>query len=59
MNNRAKTHRPAALWLPVGVGIGSALGIAMGNLAVGVGIGAALGLLLGAVLARPQREPGC
>lgn len=59
MNKRSKTTRSTALWLPVGVGIGSAVGIATGNLALGVGIGTAFGVLLGALLARPARATGC
>ena len=33
-------------WMAIGIGVGTAIGVAMDNLAVGVGLGAGLGALL-------------
>jgi hypothetical protein len=41
-------------WVAIGIGVGTALGVATGSLAVGIGVGAALGLALGARHARPS-----
>ncbi|HEX8213891.1 MAG TPA: hypothetical protein VF582_00295 [Allosphingosinicella sp.] len=43
-----KIALPIAVWM----GVGAALGVAMGNLALWIGLGAALGLLTGLVLDR-------
>ena len=43
-----KTALPVAL----GIGIGSALGVATGNLALWVGLGSALGLLAALIMSR-------
>jgi hypothetical protein len=39
-----------SVWLALGVGAGTALGVAFKNIAIGVGIGAALGVCLAVVI---------
>ena len=39
-----------SVWLALGVGVGTALGVALKNIAIGVGIGAALGVCLAVVI---------
>jgi len=39
-------------WLAIGVGVGCALGVALGNIATGVGVGIAVGLCLGVIFSR-------
>jgi hypothetical protein len=47
-NNDAQKSGPPinGAWLAIGVGVGAAIGVAMGNIAVGVGVGAAIGAAL-------------
>lgn len=51
-----KSSSPLALWLPLGVAVGCALGVSLGNLAAGVGVGCALGVLLGFGLPALMRQ---
>jgi F0F1-type ATP synthase membrane subunit c/vacuolar-type H+-ATPase subunit K len=41
-------------WLVIGVGLGSAMGVALKNIALGVGIGIAVGALIGAIKKRRE-----
>ena len=41
-------------WMAIGIGIGTAVGVATDNLAIGVGLGAALGALMMAFAGKRQ-----
>jgi hypothetical protein len=46
MNDNPKNDGPKfnPVWLAVGIGVGTAIGVALKNIAVGIGVGAAIGI---------------
>ena len=50
---RNKPHLP---WIAMGVGAGTAIGVALKNISIGVAIGAALGLALNTAMRRKRRS---
>jgi MFS superfamily sulfate permease-like transporter len=45
-----------APWLALGIGVGTALGVALHNLAVGVGLGTAIGILFSVIRGRKNSD---
>lgn len=54
MSEEPKIQPPKfnAMWLAVGVGVGTAIGVATKSLALGVGIGTAIGVSLAVTMPR-------
>ena len=46
------------LWMTIGAGAGTALGIALGSTSVGIALGTALGLIIGAYMDRKAKAEG-
>jgi hypothetical protein len=54
-----KTEQPLdGAWLAVGIGVGTALGVAFDNLAVGLGLGVTFGLIIPMIKWRRKEEEG-
>ena len=51
-----KTSDQIGLWLAIGAGVGTLLGIVFNNIAMGITMGAALGLVFGAALSLKNKK---
>ena len=51
-----KKERSLGVYIALGAGIGSALGVALGNIAIGVGVGVAIGLAIGSIKMRNKKD---
>lgn len=51
-----KKATPLAFWVPIGVAIGSGIGVAIHNIAAGVGFGIAIGAGIGAMQIRKAKK---
>ena len=51
-----KKESSLGIYIALGAGIGTALGVAMNNIGVGVGIGAGIGLAIGFTMIRRKSE---
>jgi uncharacterized membrane protein len=51
-----KTPDQIGLWLAIGVGVGTLLGIVFTNIAMGITMGAALGLVFGAAISLKNKK---
>ena len=62
MNNEPKDPQPKktsdqiGLWLVIGAGLGTVLGILYHNLPIGISMGAALGLVFGAAISLKNKK---
>ena len=56
MSNQA--GKAPGFGLAIGVGVGAAMGIALGNIAIGVGLGAAFGLIFYPALVQAKKDKG-
>ena len=51
-----KTPNQVGLWLAIGAGVGTLLGIVFHNMAMGITMGAALGLVFGAAISLKNKK---
>ena len=56
MPNEQKDSNQIGLWLAIGAGVGTLLGIVFQNIAMGITMGAALGLVFGAALSLKNKK---
>jgi hypothetical protein len=51
-----KINKQTAIWLPVGAGIGVALGASIGEIGFGLALGAGIGVALGSMRKTPDSD---